>query len=528
MKHLLYIIVAVATLMAGSQSILAQYEMALVNDADMVLLDSALYLIDSDNPKDALKILDQLHKKYKNNSVIDYERLYAQYQLGNYGLVVKEGKALMKNSNANSQCYQMVGNVQDLMGDRNAALQTYDEGLKRFPNSGFLYLEKGNILASDKKLPEAVECYTHGVEVQPDFDSNYFHLAEIYTMSDNPLWAIFYAEVVCNITSSTERRDIMGKAIYDIYNMNITTDGKDIKLDFVSSQSAAIGRDSTQNQVPIDLSYAMLLYNNLYARKDDFLKSGKLSISQLTDLRERTFQDLDSLGQEGYYNIGLLNYYRQVIKSGHWEAYNMFLMQKGNPDEADQWIKEPGNKEKLTEFLSWFRDNRYVPSQESPTVVSRMFKVDALNIPSLDAVSTVEGCREHRDDALRLAKWYLEQDAQFENNDSQKAVLQFLMKWMESTDEFMFIIPENKAFGNIDIFVAFLAASIEHAIEFKVKTLDEAMYCEVMLQVVDFYKRKRATLGDIPGMTDYAKMDGPTLRETLSKDYRKQMSNNRK
>ena len=87
-----------------------------------------------------------------------------------------------------------MGNAQDALGNPEAATKTYDEGLKRFPNSGSLYLEKGNIHLLHKRYAEAAECYTRGVEVQPDFASNYYRLAKLLAGSTEPLWAIVYAE----------------------------------------------------------------------------------------------------------------------------------------------------------------------------------------------------------------------------------------------------------------------------------------------------------------------------------------------
>ena len=68
---------------------------------------------------------------------------------------------------------------------------------------------------------------------------------------------------------------------------------------------------------------------------------------------------------------------------------------------------------------------------------------------------------------------------------------------------------------------AYMAAMTEHAIDFNVKETDEAMYCEVMMQVVDYYKRNKEALGTIDWMEKYLNMDGPTLRNTLAQEFKK-------
>ena len=144
---------------------------------------------------------------------------------------------------------------------------------------------------------------------------------------------------------------------------------------------------------------------------------------------------------------------------------------------------------------------------------------EIINVPSVDEIATVEGCRAHRDDALRLAKWYLEQPVNMQDM-AQSKVRQFLMVWMTNTDEFSFTVGDNAAMGHIELFAAYMAAMTEHAIEFKVNKTDEAMYCEVMLQVIEYYKRNKEVLGTVESMEKYLTMDGPTLRETLAEECR--------
>ena len=44
---------------------------------------------------------------------------------------------------------------------------------------------------------------------------------------------------------------------------------------------------------------------------------------------------------------------------------------------------------------------------------------------------------------------------------------------------------------------------------------------EVMMQVVDYYKRNKEALGIIDWMEKYLNMDGPTLRNTLAQEFKK-------
>ena len=496
----------------------AQKSIDLINDNDRVQLDEAIGLMDSGKPKDAIKIFDDLCKKYKHNYILEYERLYAYYLAGDFKRIVKDGPKLYKHPESEPQLYQLVGNAQDVLGDPEAAVKTYDEGLKRFPNSGYLYLEKGNIHMMHQRYNEAVECYLHGVEVQPDFASNYYRLALLYAQSTEPLWAIVYGEVVCNLQPGTERAEEMGKLIYDLFQENIKIEGENkAHVTLTKNNNIYIDSDTTDIQVPFPLMYEMGTLKS--SALIDFMKTKKLTVEMIADLRKDALAHIDSVAP-GYYNLSLLDYHRKLIKNGHWMAYNMWLMSPGAEDETNQWADTKEGEAELNKFGTWFVQNRFIPTEDEPTVMTKLFKTHELNVPSVKDVETAEGCRQHRDDALRLAKWYLEQPVN-PDDITQKQVMQFLIIWSMNTDEFTFRLDTDQMPGHIELMAAYMAAMTEHAIDFNVKETDEAMYCEVMMQVVDYYKRNKEALGIIDWMEKYLDMDGPTLRNTLAREFKK-------
>ena len=496
----------------------AQKSIDLINDNDRVQLDEAIGLMDSGKPKDAIKIFDDLCKKYKDNYILEYERLYAYYLAGDFKRIVKDGPKLYKHPESEPQLYQLVGNAQDVLGDPEAAVKTYDEGLKRFPNSGYLYLEMGNIHMMHQRYNEAVECYMRGVEVQPDFASNYYRLALLYAQSTEPLWAIVYGEVVCNLQPGTERAEEMGKLIYDLFQENIKIEGENkAHVTLTKNNNIYIDSDTTDIQVPFPLMYEMGTMKS--PALIDFMKTKKLTVEMIADLRKDALAHIDSVAP-GYYNLSLLDYHRKLIKNGHWMAYNMWLMSPGAEDETNQWADTKEGEAELNKFGAWFVQNRFIPTEDEPTVMTKLFKTHELDIPSVKDVETAEGCRQHRDDALRLAKWYLEQPVN-PDDITQKQVMQFLMIWMTNTDEFSFTISECVPVTHVELMIAYLAAMAEHAIEFNVSKTDEAMHCEVMLQVIDYYKRNKDALGTVNSMEKYLEMDGATLRNTLAQEYQK-------
>ena len=105
----------------------------------------------------------------------------------------------------------------------------------------------------------------------------------------------------------------------------------------------------------------------------ELMETKKLTVAQIADMRKGAIEFIDSVAP-GYYNLSLLDYHRKLIKSGHWEAYNMWLMSPGAEEETNQWADSKRGGRLLDEFASWFVDNLFAPSDAAPTVMTKVYR----------------------------------------------------------------------------------------------------------------------------------------------------------
>src|SRR5690606_21317883 len=129
----------------------------------------------------------------------------------------KNIKKTKKLKSANSQVYQLSGNCYSFSGKPDKAIKEYEERMKRFPNSGNLYLERGNIYLIQENYKEAVENYETGIEVDPMFPSNYYRLAKLYLHSSNKLAGLMYGELFMNLERTTDRALEISELLYSTY-----------------------------------------------------------------------------------------------------------------------------------------------------------------------------------------------------------------------------------------------------------------------------------------------------------------------
>jgi tetratricopeptide (TPR) repeat protein len=121
------------------------------------LKDQAIELMDGGKIDESIKLLKQAQQIDPDYIHIPYEIAFAYQLKKDYDKSIEVAKPLLKHPDVFDQVYQLIGNCYDLKGDKAKALKSYDKGIKKFPNSGKLYLEKGVVFASEEKWFEALE-----------------------------------------------------------------------------------------------------------------------------------------------------------------------------------------------------------------------------------------------------------------------------------------------------------------------------------------------------------------------------------
>src|SRR5690606_10686824 len=104
------------------------------------------------------------------------------------------------------------------------AIQVYEDGLKKFPLSGKLYLERGTMELKREDLDAALKYYEMGIKVDPNFPSNYYWASRIYSYTTETVWTLIYGELFMNLERNTKRTAEISKLLYDTYVESIQID----------------------------------------------------------------------------------------------------------------------------------------------------------------------------------------------------------------------------------------------------------------------------------------------------------------
>ncbi|MDE7154114.1 MAG: hypothetical protein K2O00_06695 [Muribaculaceae bacterium] len=329
---------------------------------DQELLSKTVKLVDDGLSDAVMPDFDYLVKKYPDNYLVRYERAYNLYMLGRYADVIKEGKFLLKQKSANERTFQLIGNAYDLNGNRKMAAKTYREGIKKFPESGSLYLELGTVSLLDGDYNKALEYYNQGILVQPDFASNYFRAANLYFASENgKVWGLVYAETAILLAPSDEKRhEQMAGLIAACLKENIKLsygDKPTVSVNLVSARDMKV--DEKMKNVYLDFPgiYEGAIGQPLMKMfKEKVPFTG--SLSQLIELRKGLVETYFAVTDNLYGNsMYLLEFQKKIIDAGHWEAYNYFLFMLNFPEEFSEWYS--ADSAPFDAFIEWYNKDPY-------------------------------------------------------------------------------------------------------------------------------------------------------------------------
>lgn len=308
----------------------------------------AIELMDNGKVDESIKLLEEAQKLDPDRFDYPYELSYAHYLKEDYKGVIEILEKNIDHKDVTERLFQLLGNCYDVLGNSDKAFEAYDEGLKIFPNSGMIYLEKGNVYWGKKEYGKALPFYEKGIEVDPKFPSNYYRATRIYCGSSEEVWGLIYGEIFMNLELNSKRTAEISKLLFDTYKSEITINGDSAKIDFcnvVMNADDIVGKDK------IKFPFCMVF--------------GQAFIMSIIDIKAIDINSLDKIRTafvENYFKMGhnkthpniLIDYQDKILKSGHSEAYNHWILMKGDEDGFNKW--QSANKDKWDSFVKWFNN----------------------------------------------------------------------------------------------------------------------------------------------------------------------------
>ncbi|SIO48601.1 tetratricopeptide repeat protein [Chitinophaga niabensis] len=347
-----------ATLVASAQSTnrdLAQEKMK-----------KAIELMDNGQIEPSIALLEEAIKLDPDEPTYTYEIGYAKYLGKDYKAAIKIMKDMIKKKNGFPGVYQLLGNSYDLTGDPEKAIDTYEKGLKEFPNAGNLYLEMGVMQMSAKKdNNKAIQYFEAGVKAAPKHSSNYYWLGKLFCNSDSQVWGMLYGEIFMNIERGSKRTEEMSKLLYLTYKSGIQFNDTGMLVRFSHHNIILLDPKAMEKDPALLMKKLMPYGTKVYELELTLAAAAEkhIDLASLHRIRENFLEGYYKNGHALKYPNLLFDYQLKVKQNGHLEAYNYWLLSRGDGEEFANW--KAANEGKWGDFIRWFQQNPMEVSGEN-------------------------------------------------------------------------------------------------------------------------------------------------------------------
>ena len=292
---------------------------AFAQDDVKTLHETAKTFMRSGDFDNAVIVLTRALQQDKKNLELQKDLVMSLYLKRDYTKALEGVKALLDRDDADVICFQLAGNVYKALEEAKECEKAYKKGLKKFPKSGPLYSEYGELLWATKDY-SAINLWEKGILLDPAYSGNYYNAALYYFYTKDKVWSLIYGEIFINMESLSQRGLAMKQQLLKAYKEKLFADADLMK-----------GEEKNKSE------FAKAFLQTM-ARQSSVANKG-ITTETLTMIRTRFILDWYT-SNASKFPLRLFDYQQQLLKEGMFEAYNQWLFGAVEDLAAyDSWSK---------------------------------------------------------------------------------------------------------------------------------------------------------------------------------------------
>lgn len=231
-------------------------------------------------------------------------------------------KPVLDRDDADDQCFQIAGNIYKALQMPRDCEKVYKKGLKKFPNSGPLFSDLGELMYAQKNY-EAINQWEKGIEADPAYSRNYFNAAKYYFLTTDKVWSIIYSEIFINMEPNGNKTPEMKELLLESYKKLFS----DVDLEKNNKDKNGFVKAFLQTM-----------------NKQSFLASQGIHTETLTMIRARFILEWYNSGHNKFAHR-LFDVHRNMLQDGLFDAYNQWLFASvQNLAGFQNWISVHNNE----------------------------------------------------------------------------------------------------------------------------------------------------------------------------------------
>lgn len=315
------------------------------------LVDSGVVLHDQQDYSGAIKLYDQAIEKEPTFHLAYLEKSLSLFAGQQYQECADLCKYILKKfpGEDNENVYVNYGSSLDVLGKAEEALDVYDKGLKKYPESQLLYFNKGVTCYTSKKYEDAVELMKKSVSLKPTHASSHQFLA--YSISNNKLAAVMSLATFLIIEPEGRRAEKNLKIMLNLLGSNVEKkDDKNITISLDPGNLNVKGPDNFRStELLLSFSAALDYSTDSLKLKWDVAQKLKKKIELLEIAGESNKPD-----KRAFFTNFYVPFFKALKAADHMEAACYIMYASGKDEEVNTWLKN--NTEKTKALYEWLRE----------------------------------------------------------------------------------------------------------------------------------------------------------------------------
>lgn len=292
------------------------------------LQQKARILMQQGDNENAIQLLTRASALEPKNLEVLKDLSYVFYLERDFAKAIETGMAMVGLKDADPQAYQILGLSYKAIASYKDCEKLYSEGLKKFPNSGVLYNENGELLIMLNKPDDALLNWERGIELSPGYSSNYYNAAIYYVRTKNWIRAALYGEIFLNLESYSKRAGEVKPQLWEVFTKLFNPIEKSRLLQLKETSA---------------FEKTLLELLDIPAGKVSVVNS----VDQVISIRTR-FLVAWLQGHQLKYPFALFDRLQYLLNQGLFEAYHYWLFE---PESYSDWKKKhPKESEGYTAF----------------------------------------------------------------------------------------------------------------------------------------------------------------------------------
>lgn len=300
-------------------------------DDAKTLHETAKTFMRSGDFDNAVVVLNRAIQKDNENMDLQKDLAMSYYMKRDYVNALGTAKKLLERDDVDEVSFQIAGNVYKALEEVKDCEKMYKKALRKFPKSGPLYNEYGELLWGSKNST-AIDLWEKGIQTDPLYAGNYYNAAVYYFDTRDKVWSLIYGEIFVNMESLSEKAVLMKQLLLKAYKEKLFADADLLK-----------GEEKNKSE------FAKAFLQTM--GKQSPLAAKGLTLESLTMIRSRFILDWFQ-SNAGRFPFRLFDYHRQLLQEGMFEAYNQWLFGPvENLAAYDNWTKaHPDQYETFSNF----------------------------------------------------------------------------------------------------------------------------------------------------------------------------------